>query len=50
MAWHCDHYCVTQALALMDIKQGQELRGVLSTLLLDYILLEVSLEYSTLIS
>jgi len=29
-----------QALALMDIKQGQELRGVLSTLLLDYILLE----------
>ena len=50
MAWHFDHHCVTQALALWDIKQGQELRGVLSTLLLDYILLEVSLEYSTLIS
>ena len=30
-----------QALALWDIKQGQELRGVLSTLLLHYILLEV---------
>jgi len=29
-----------QALALWDIKQGQELRGVLSTLLLHYILLE----------
>ena len=32
-----------QALALWDIKQGQELRGVLSTLLLHYILLEVFL-------
>ena len=37
-----------QALALWDIKQGQELRGVLSTLLLHYILLEVSLKCSTL--
>ena len=49
MAWHFDHHCVTQALALWDIKQGQELRGVLSTLLLHYILLEVSLKCSTLI-
>ena len=32
-----------QALALWDIKQGQELRCVLSTLLLHYILLEVFL-------
>ena len=32
-----------QALALWDIKQGQELRGVLSNLLLHYILLEVFL-------
>ena len=39
-----------QALGLWDIKQGQELRGVLSTLLLHYILLEVSLKCSTLIS
>ena len=37
-----------QALGLWDIKQGQELRGVLSTLLLHYILLEVSLKCSTL--
>ena len=29
--------------SLWDINQGQELRGVLSTLLLHYILLEVSL-------
>ena len=34
---------VGQALALLDIMQGQELRGVLSTLLLHYILLEVFL-------
>ena len=35
---------LSQALALLDIKQGQELRGVLSTLLLHYILLEVFLQ------
>ena len=39
MAWHLDHHCVTQSLALWDIKQGQELRGVLGTLLLHSILL-----------